>query len=1003
MKFDRCLGFRAGTLFVLCFALHAVPAAEPNSAWFYRAWQTDDGLPANSVTGITQTPDGRLWVATHAGLASFDGIKFREVLLPLPAERANPLIRCLTQDRTHQLWLALEGGLVIRLGDRGSGAFTAADGLPNFRPLSLASAGDGAVWVSYADGSACRLAGNEVTRFTARDGLSGTGQCVLAGDNSGNIWFSKAGYCGLLDKEHVTVLHSLPSGFTRLAAAREGGIWICSGRRLLRATSATNPPVTVGEIPVASIGVEPAALYEDRSGSLWIGTVGGGVFRFDGLEFHSVRTSHADVLALAEDREGNLWAGTDGGGLDRIRKRMLELQDSDEGLPTSTLRSICEDSAGTMWAVAQNGELSRLTDGTWQRVSQREGWSEAKALCVVSDGSGGVWVGTYHAGLHHWDGTRWSALQRDDGLGGEVVRGLLLDRQGSLWLAIEGASCVQRLRDGRFDTFVQPTNSRPVRALAEDALGTLWFGTLDGYLLRLEGDELVDETQRTLAAPKPIRCLLPTEDGSLWIGYAGAGLGHLRDGRFKRISTAEGLPDTYISGMMVDEAGCFWFASDRGIFQVRQRDLEALLEGGAEQVHPIVYGRDEALPNLQANYGYAPGSARGRDGRIWFPMRTGLAVVYPDRVTPRRMPPAVTLEQVVVDGQPAVIKPGELMRVRPDHRRLEIEYTAFSFVAPEDIIFRHQLEGWDEDWVEGGNSRRVNFSRLPAGAYRLRVSARSPAGAWNPAEAAVAFIVEPFAWQTWWFRGGALALFTCAVIVVVRYVSHRRLRARLLALEQEAALHKERARIAKDIHDDLGACLTQISLLGRLGEHDLREPEKAGEHLRKISLAARQGVKAVGEIVWAVNPRNDTVAHLLDYAGQYAVDFLQVAGIRCRVDFPEECPHRILTAEARHSLFLMLKEALNNAVKHAGAGEVRVRAELDQDVLRLSVEDDGRGFSDLPDSGLSDGLRNMRQRLADLGGECRVVSVPGHGTRVSAELRLSGQPAQNGTNAQGRS
>ena len=985
---------RLSVVAMICYlAVMQFPAeAGTDAGWFYRAWQTDDGLPANSVTGLSQTPDGCLWVATHSGLARFDGVKFREVNLPIPSGRINPLIRCLTQDRAQRLWLALEGGIVVNLGKEAGNVrlFTTTNGLPNFRPLSLAPSSDGAVWISYADGSACRIAGDEVTRFTARDGLTGTGQCMLANDTAGNIWFAKAGQCGLLDATAAKRLFALPPGVTRLGAAREGGVWICSGRTLLRVASTTNTPVEVGEIPATSPGIEPAALYEDRAGALWIATLAGGLFRYEGQQFQHINTSHPDVLALTGDREGNLWAGTDGGGLDRVRQRMLELQDSDEGLPISTLRSICEDGLGRMWAVAQNGELSRLHAGRWQRVAHEEGWSGARALCVTGDGGKGAWVGSYHAGLHHWDGTNWTVWQASDGLGGEVVRGLMRDRKGDLWLAIEGVTCVQRLRNGRFETFTQPTNSRPARALVEDAKGNVWFGTVGGFLLRAEGDHLVDETARTLATPKPVRCLLATADGSLWIGYAGAGVGRLKDNRFKRISTAEGLPDTYISAMESDDGGNFWMASDRGIFKVRQRELEAVAEGTAVQVRVVSYGRDEGLSNLQGNYGYEPGSARSRDGRIWFPTRAGLAVIQPGHIDPKRMPPPVTLEQIAVDGLTAELNPGVLLRIKPQHRRIEIEYTAFGFTAPEQIEFRRWLEGWEEGWTDGDTERRVNYTRLPAGRYTFHVQARAGAGEWSGTEAALAFAVEPFLRQRWWFLAASVVWFTLVVIGVVRYVSFRRLRLKLARLEQEAALQKERTRIAKDIHDDLGASLTQISLLSKLGQHDLGEHEKLSGHLQNIATAARDGVKAVDEIVWAVNPRNDTVAHLLDYAGQYAVDFLRNADIRCRVDFPVQVPPLELTSDTRHGLFLVVKESLNNIVKHAGATDVLVRAGIENGRLRLAIEDNGHGFASAPDNALSDGLRNMQQRLAELGGSCRIESSPGRGTTVSVSLPLAG-------------
>ncbi len=232
--------------------------------------------------------------------------------------------------------------------------------------------------------------------------------------------------------------------------------------------------------------------------------------------------------------------------------------------------------------------------------------------------------------------------------------------------------------------------------------------------------------------------------------------------------------------------------------------------------------------------------------------------------------------------------------------------------------------------------------------------------------------------------------FTGCIIAIVRYISFRRLHARLLSLEQQSALQKERARIAKDIHDDLGASLTQIAFLGVLAQQDRGEPEKAAERVGKISTTARQAIRSLDEIVWAVNPRNDTLAHLIDYAGQFAVDYLRLADIRCRLDFPEQSPPRELSTDLRHNLFLAIKEALHNIIKHAQASEVWLRIKFSGQSLEIVVEDNGRGFEREPDDALADGLRNMRQRLTDIGGECRVESLAGTGTRIILRLPWPG-------------
>jgi signal transduction histidine kinase len=263
------------------------------------------------------------------------------------------------------------------------------------------------------------------------------------------------------------------------------------------------------------------------------------------------------------------------------------------------------------------------------------------------------------------------------------------------------------------------------------------------------------------------------------------------------------------------------------------------------------------------------------------------------------------------------------------------------------------------------------------------VSACNSDGVWSETGSTLAFTVAPFFWQTWWFRGAAMLAFTLAVIGIVRYVSFRRLRSKLQMLEHQAELDRERARIARDLHDDLGTRLTKIVLLSGLARRDISIPERAGEHVEKISTAARQVIKSLDEAVWSVNPRNDNLPHLISYVGQFAVEFLQTADIRCRADLPEHPPRHGVPAKTRHNLFLAVKEALNNIVRHSNAKEVRLHVAADEEILRVTLEDDGQGIGKLEHNGCADGLQNMRKRMEEIGGEFKFESTPGNGTRIS--------------------
>jgi signal transduction histidine kinase/ligand-binding sensor domain-containing protein len=969
----------------VCMVAEEGVAMTSDRAWSTRVWQLDDGLPDNSVSGTVQTPDGYLWVATYSGLARFDGVRFQNIPLPVPSGRTRPLIRAMLLGNENELWLALEGGVVVSLSERGTNLFTTASGLSWVRPMSIVQDKDYDVWISYSDGSVCRIAKGRVTRFAGDEASA----CILASDISGQVWFAKAGRAGIIRDGNFQSFLTLGNGAIQLAEARGGGMWVCAGLRLLRCNE-SGVTTNCGTLPVGRSGVDPTKVFEDRTGAVWVGTSVDGLFRFDGTNFTQVETSHEDVLSLAEDKEENFWVGTGGGGLDRLRPRIVELETTEYGLPSATVRSICEDDDGIIWAVAQNGGLASRADGKWEILAGKDGWPDVRASCVVSDGQGGVWVGTSNRGLRRLVNGRLSVLGRRDGLGGDLVRGLLVDHTGDLWIALESPACLQRLRQGKFQTFAQPT-AGVIRALAEDTAGTIWCGTEDGLLLCVDGDVLKDETPQTFSGSKrvPIRCMKAMPDGSIWIGYAGAGLGILHNGKFVQIGEGQGFYDAYICSMNADDNGGIWFATDHGIFEVHRSEIESVARGLADRVNSIPFGRDDGLLNLQAFYGFAPNSAKSRDGRLWFPMRTGLAVVNPLYVPDNRVPPPVLIERVTVDGQATETSTAGRFVLPPAFHRLEVDFTAPTFIAPENVRFRYRVEGWDDGWIECGIQRNAIYSRLPAGNYTFRVTARNNAGIWNENGEAVALTVLPFFWQRWPVRIAALCGFTIGLIATVRYVSYRRLRLKLLQLERETALQRERSRIARDLHDDIGASLTHIALLSELAQKNFEKPPQAKEHLDQIFHTARTIIRSLDEIVWTVNPKNDTLDLFISYLCTYAPDYLLSAKIRCRLDMPIEMSNVSLTPEITHHLYLVVKETLHNVVKHSGATEVWLRLKLAAETITLIIEDNGRGFqTDDATAPNAEGLRNFNRRMSEIGGRCEQSGGRAKGTTVTFTVPL---------------
>ncbi len=245
------------------------------------------------------------------------------------------------------------------------------------------------------------------------------------------------------------------------------------------------------------------------------------------------------------------------------------------------------------------------------------------------------------------------------------------------------------------------------------------------------------------------------------------------------------------------------------------------------------------------------------------------------------------------------------------------------------------------------------------------------------------FVVVRF-WQTWWFLGLAAGAILAGVILSVRIVERRKYQRRLQLAEQERALERERARIAQDLHDDLGSSLARISLLSGLASADAQNPRELATHVAKIAQSADETVRALEEIVWAVRPGSDTLQSLVEYIAHFATELFEGNVTRCRLDLPHDLPAHPLPPEVRHNLFLIVKEALTNVLKHSEAREVRVQAKADADKLEILVQDDGRGFTPASAAALEkgNGLGNMQRRAAALGGVWTVTSRPGQGTTV---------------------
>ncbi|HEY2083304.1 MAG TPA: triple tyrosine motif-containing protein, partial [Verrucomicrobiae bacterium] len=700
---------------------------------------------------------------------------------------------------------------------------------------------------------------------------------------------------------------------------------------------------------------------------------------------------------------------TDGGGLNLLRSRAMDLMGAKAGLPFESVRSVCQDADGWVWAALQNGLLARGRGGQWKAVTGADGWPGGNATCVAPARGGGVWIGTHDRGLQWLHDGKCQEWAESEGLG-PSLRSLIEGTNGDLWIATDLPSRMWLFQAGKLYRIQLPSGIHAIRALTQGVDGTIWAGTSDGQILRVEGRVATNEVGAQKGPPYSVRCLHTTPDGSLWIGYAGSGVGRWYNGRYSRISINEGLYDNSVSQMLSDGQGGLWLTGNHGLFRVQLRELIDVAEGRSTHLRSTAYGRGEGLPSLQPVCENSPTVWSGSGEQLWFATRKGVLTVQPGMIRDNPIPPTVFVKEVRVDDQPVALydsqfplrapvesrlmdlhTSSERLRLSPRHNKIEFGFAALSFNSPENVQFRYRLKGFDTDWIEAGTQRSAKYPRLPANSYQFEVTACNEAGVWNKTGFILPFIVGPFYWQTWWFRALLVVTFTGVVIALVRYLSFRRLRERMRLLEQQAVLDQDRARIAKDLHDDLGANMTQMTLVLELALQQRSEPDAVIGTVQDGLVAAREAIKSLDAAVWAVNPANNTLPELVAYIGQFTMEFLQQANVRCTLDLPDHPPERPVSAELRHSLFLIVKEALNNVVRHSNASEVRLRIGITPAALDLMIADNGRGMGQKSDDPAADGLRNMQQRAKELNAEFRIESGPGAGTKIS--LRYPWPPA----------
>jgi len=976
---------------LLAFASSAVAAAKE---YQFDSWTTENGLPQNSINDILQTRDGYLWLATFGGLVRFDGVRF--VVFDRSFEGiGSQRLRALHEDRRGTLWAASEDGMLIRYRAGHFNTFSSQDGLPHAGAIRIEEDDEGDLWITWV-GSVTRFDGERFLTFGPDHFANRV--AVPPNDKYIDAWWSldSAGLHALVKGQVRTYAVGAAlngSDVVRVVPDRCGSLWITTSQTgLIKATPERVERYTSAE---GLRGYRPGVFLADCKNNVWLDDAQLKVYRLRSGEVEP--TTLPPLLTVYEDREGSVWLGTSAVGLRRLRSTSITTLTERDGLSLERVYSILEDHSGAIWIGTWDAGLNRYAAGRARSYSVADGLPSFRIASIYEDRSGRLWVGT-DAGLAFFHDGRFRSYEDRDRLLQGNVWAIQEDRAGTLWFATDAG--LVRSSGGRLTRFTTKdglTHDR-TSALFEDRTSALWIGTFQG-LTRLKGGVFTGYTEHSGLIGNAVRAIHEDNDGIVWIGTYDAGLYRLAGERLTRFTRNDGLYDNGVFQILEDDDGNFWMGSNRGISRVSRRELNEFADGRRHSITSVAFGVRDGLASVEVNGGRQPAGIKARDGKLWFPTMGGVAVIDPSALGTSAKPPPAIIEEFRVTGTP--IDFARQVSIPPDAATFEIRYTAPSFVKPEQVRFRYRLVGLDSEWIEAGDRRAASFFRIPTGGYRFEVIAASLDGRWATSGASVDILVLAPFWRSSWFMVLALAA-GGSIAFAGHHLRVRRLRrlhdlqetfSRQLIDSQEG----ERQRISNEMHDALGQDLGIIRKLTRARQERAADPDSVRKALDEIDAVAERIDAEMKEIAYDLRP------HQLDTIGlsKTIESMVRRVGKACDVEFTTEISHidDLLPKNLHIHVFRIVQEAVSNVVKHARASHARAAVTRRGAAVEITIEDNGIGFSpelldptDPTERGF--GLVGVRERARILGGRVEIRSSAQTGTMLIVTLPLESAPLE---------
>jgi signal transduction histidine kinase/ligand-binding sensor domain-containing protein len=955
----------------------------------HNAWTVREGFFKGSIEAIAQTTDGYLWLGSEFGLLRFDGIRSVPWQPPAGEHLPSTLIRGLLAARDGRLWIGTNEGLASWK----DGKLTHYAELAGQIVDALIEDHEGTVWASAGEpvGRLCAIQSGSVKCYGA-DGSLGRWVGSLYEDGRGYLWVGAE--TGLWRwKPGPPKLYPLEDWVLAMIEGDKGTFLIMTRggiKQLVDGKTQSYPLRGNGQ------QFKPHRLLLDHNGGLWIGTEDRGLLhahqgRMD-LFTRSDGLSGDYIDGLFEDREGNIWVATVN-GLDRFRDFAVPMISVKQGLSNAVVWSVLAARDGSIW-LGTPGGLNRWNNGQITIYSKgSSGLPDDELESLFQDDRGRIWFSS-RRGVAYFENDRFIPVSA---VPGGQVHSIAEDRAGNLWIS-QDQSLFHLLRGSSAERILWARLGHQDMALAllpDPLQGGLWLGFFRGGMAYFkDGQVRVSYAGGDALGKGPVAGLQLDRDGTLWAATEG-GLSRVKNGRVATLTSKSGLPCDPVHWVVDDDAGSFWLYMACGLVRIAQTELDAWASDPKRTIKATAFDSSDGVRS-HASFisGYSPRVAKSTDGKLWFLSGDGVSVIDPRHIPYNNLPPPVHIEEITADRklrwQNLWGAAASNLRLPALSRDLVIDYTALSFVAPEKIRFRVKLEGHDPDWKDAGTERKAFYNDLPPRKYRFRVKACNNSGVWNEAGASFDFSIDPAYYQTRWFQASCVAAFLGLLWALYRYRLHQ--------IGQEfSARMEERTRIARELHDTLLQSFQGSLLVMQTARNLLsRRPEQAEKTLdnaiHMASGAITDGRDAIhdlrsqpavqSDLAQLLTATGQDLAHSADGNGNPVIFRVAVEGVRHALD-------PIVQDEA----YRIARELLRNAFRHARASQIEAEIRYEDRLLRVLVRDDGKGIDpEIVKAGGRAGhwgILGIRERATRVGGRLEFWSEAGAGTEVELSIPAS--------------